>query len=542
MNKRPTERHLAKTSREILPRRKSLSFSEINKIENLQTRVEDLIQFIDKKNTDLREIIVDQALNMDEADKTRICTAVLYNPRITAIKFASVSLDHQLSRWIARFRRMENLEKLEFEGFVSIPDDRDARDIAYMLQTNSTLQELSLWALYSDTTKLFLEAIAQFSKPHASLKKLSIKWCYSTHACFLAVGQALENYTSLETLDVMERKNSLCCLAANRIAKGIENSPSLKAVNIDVRRLPSAGAERILHALATKSTLKTVCISFIPRNETCLSAAARMMEANKSIERIYIKMIHRRSQDTPSTDITALGRALASNNSLKVLALTDFDIDINGIRILRDTLHNNDTLESLSLSGNTVDVEGMRVICDLILRSNSLKNLDLSRNGFDSSAIDLLCEAMQSSSSIKELNLFGNDMTGEDVAQMGKMLLRNTSLKTLCLWRVQNLSEHHVRALVEGVKMHPAITKAQIFLTHMSAGDPAVLQQALDFYLELNRGPRRLLHEDTTLPMSLWPHILKRADDYGRMNRRPPSMLYFFVREKCDLFAITYNR
>lgn len=504
--------------------------------------MKEVVDFVGEENEILGEIIVNQDVNVDEAVRTRICTAILYSPRITSIKIESVTLNTQLARWIARYRRMENLTKLEFQGFVTIPNKGDARSIAYMLQTNTTLQELSLFALYSDTTKLFLEALAQSSRTQqASLKKLSVKCCYSTHDCFIAIGHVLERYPLLETLDLMEGKNELGDTAAIGIAQGIETSASLTAVTINVKRLSAVGAERILRSCASKSTLKAVCLGSIPSNEACFIAAARVIEANESIEKFSMtRSPHRLRLNTQPMDMAVLGEALALNQSLNALTLNGFGIDAEGIKRLCAGLLRNETLQSLSFCGNTINEEGMQLLCGLISHSRCLKNLDLSRNGFSCSTIELLCQAMESNETVEHLNLYSNDISENCVNRIGKMLLRNKNLETLRLWTVGKLSESCVRTLIEGVQTHPTISLLQILLkNNMTSGDPDLLRRELDFYLELNKGPKRILNEDTDLHIGLWPLILKRADDHGRTTARPPDVLHFFVKEKCDLFCIT---
>jgi hypothetical protein len=344
----------------------------------------------------------------------------------------------------------------------------------------------------------------------------------------------------LETLD-LKGKNELDDTAAIGIAQGIETSASLTSVAFRVKRLSAVGAERILCSCASKSTLKTVCIGTIPSNEACFIAAARVIEANESIEKFSITRGSRRQQQNPlSMDMTGFGEALALSQSLNVLELRGFDIDMEGIKRMCAGLLRNETLQSLSICGNTINEAGMQLICDLIMRSRCLKNLDLSRNGLTCSTIELLCEAMESDETIEHLNLSWNEISHNSVVRIGKMLLRNRNLETLrLLCTVGKLSESCVRSLIQGVQKHPTISLLAIFLKKkMTSGDPDMLRRELDFYLELNKDPKRILKEGTALPMGLWPLILKRADDHGRSTERPPDVLHFFVKEKCDLFSI----
>ena len=216
---------------------------------------------------------------MEEASKTEICTAILYNPHIKSVLIKNEMVDKQLARWIARFRQMENLQKIEMEGFIRIPHEEDKRDIAYMLQTNNTLRELSLRAQHTDVPTVIFGDLAWTCRPQSSRRKRSGEDCQLNNTCFLAMAKTLENHSFLETLDIHEIKNILSNVAANRIAKVIKKSPSLTIVRINIR-VSAISAERILVALATKLTLKNVYLGYIPRNQMfSLATAAKLIEA-----------------------------------------------------------------------------------------------------------------------------------------------------------------------------------------------------------------------------------------------------------------------
>ncbi len=158
-------------------------------------------------------MVVDQHLKVNVA---KIYTTILHSCRITSIRILHVNLNRHLAEWISRFRRMENLTKLDlnglgittFTGFVpNTPEEANARHVAYMLQTNTKLEELSLVHLHSETAKLFLHALTQFSGPQTSLRKLSVVRFGSIHDCFLYIGQALDKFPLLESLVIQGMPN-----------------------------------------------------------------------------------------------------------------------------------------------------------------------------------------------------------------------------------------------------------------------------------------------------------------------------------------------
>ncbi len=533
----------------ILPLQKTLRFSEINKIENLEGRVDEIVDFIEQ-NPVLREVVVDQHLNVKVG---KIYTAILYNKsRIRSIRILQVSLDGHLAEWISRFRRMENLVQLELNGLRKItfsefvfntPGETNARNVAYMLQTNTKLQELSLVGLHSDTAKLFLQALAEFSRPQASLRKLSALQCGSIHDCFLYIGQALDKFPLLDTLVIRDYPNDRDVTPPKRFAEAIERSPSLRVVDICTNHFSNRGAERILRSLCGKSQLKTVSVGSLPRNdEVCGRLLARIIDANQCIEDISIVRGNASRRAVPvyrGVDVTALGTALDSNQSLRTFTLHDFSSDTAGMHRLCDILARKESLESLTFrTDSSLDQKGIRLISKVIEYTSSLRELSLQVRKLDSPrTIDLLFQAMEGNLSIEHLQLHIPAMDDSAVIRMGEMLYRKTTLKALSLEAHKRLHDPCVQSLIEAVKRNKSITKIESYLGGLLLGESPLLRRELDYYLELNKGPRRLLRANTPVPTGLWPLALSRADTFCRRNKCSPDVLYFLVKEKCDLFS-----
>jgi phenylacetate-coenzyme A ligase PaaK-like adenylate-forming protein len=76
----------------IQPLRETLRFSEINKIENLEGRIDDIVDFIGTKIF-FREVVVDQHLKVNVA---KMYTTIVHSCRITSIRILHVNLDRHL--------------------------------------------------------------------------------------------------------------------------------------------------------------------------------------------------------------------------------------------------------------------------------------------------------------------------------------------------------------------------------------------------------------------------------------------------------------
>lgn len=197
-------------------------------------------------------------------------------------------------------------------------------------------------------------------------------------------------------------------------------------------------------------------------------------------------------------------------------------------------------LESLTFrTESSIDRKGIRLISRIVERTIGLKKLSLRVRKLDSPrTIDLLFEAMEGNASIEHLCLHIPDIDNNAIIRIGEMLYRNTTLKALSLEAHKRLYDPCVPALIEDVKRNSSITKIESFLRSLLLGDSPLLRRELYYYLELNKGPRRLLRENTPVPAGLWPLALNRADAFSQRNRYPPDVLYFLVKERCDLFNI----
>jgi hypothetical protein len=82
-----------------------------------------------------------------------------------------------------------------------------------------------------------------------------------------------------------------------------------------------------------------------------------------------------------------------------------------------------------------------------------------------------------------------------------------------------------IRAILDGFKVHPTLTEVTL-----PAQASELEKRELQFYLDCNEQARPLLN--MTLPAGLWPQAIKRVQHH----RPSPDLLYFLLKEKCELF------
>jgi hypothetical protein len=119
------------------------------------------------------------------------------------------------------------------------------------------------------------------------------------------------------------------------------------------------------------------------------------------------------------------------------------------------------------------------------------------------------------------------------IVLIGNALKSDTTLKSLDVYRIKTVGNNCIRALLDSIRENPAL----VCVDSPRGINDAQRRQELWHYLELNKEARRVLNA----PLNLWPLVLTRADRCRRQMSDPPSMLYCFVKEKCDLFNVSVH-
>jgi hypothetical protein len=129
---------------------------------------------------------------------------------------------------------------------------------------------------------------------------------------------------------------------------------------------------------------------------------------------------------------------------------------------------------------------------------------------------------------VKQDRQYGNnDNVDQGIIRLGEGLMQSRGMKRLLLSLPQKVGPTAQMAFLNGVKVNSSLSwVAAPFLTS---------GLELAFYIRLNNGPKQALNP----ALNLMPLVFARAAR-SRINKRgkagPPSELYFFVRERCDLF------
>jgi hypothetical protein len=131
---------------------------------------------------------------------------------------------------------------------------------------------------------------------------------------------------------------------------------------------------------------------------------------------------------------------------------------------------------------------------------------------------------------LKLLHLYDDEMTDTGFQSVGAGLERNSTLVSLYLGDILQLSDNAFRSIIDGIKDHPSIREADV-----SHGLNQAQTAELAYYNARNAGPRQLLAKSP--PLGVLPYALERAMKHSYVFERrrfeaPVDLVYYIIREK----------
>jgi Ran GTPase-activating protein (RanGAP) involved in mRNA processing and transport len=537
---------------DVLSQDKNLYFTQINRIENVQSRGREIANSIEF-NPNLESVYVNAELDFDDA---RIRGAVFRNTNIKTLVFSGgilvvpAAVGHRL-------RQMRNLKKLEFFSAELRPEDQPA--FAQLLKVQGR-QVSEIWLLAVEIGDMGAQAIGQSLRFRSSLTAITIINCGLSEEGLIALGEALQNYSSLTNLELGQTGIILDSPGAQVWARTIEKNTSLKSLRIRVDRIPVASTMLLLGALTANKTLKKVYLEGIELGPKGSLAVARVIAENNILESLDLTGTFDCETDDVDSfydvgiDLAPIACALAMNRNLKMIHLYGWVVRAGAFpknaQLYNYTLfkvrliacHINATvmaaicgmisqyrvLRELCMCECKIGDELTAVLCQGLKRSESLEFLSLTYNQIGSRGALALADLVSGNQTLKELDISDNVIADDGFAFIGKALETNIALEGLylhILHMYDAVGARGVRALLDGLKVHPTLTEVTL---PAQASDLEKCE--LQFYLDRNEQARPLLN--MSLPAGLWPHAIQRVDHH----RPSPDLLYFLVKEKCEWF------
>ena len=173
-------------------------------------------------------------------------------------------------------------------------------------------------------------------------------------------------------MDLDVESNDITDSATGNIAAALAHNTSLEQLNLSGNSLKTKGAIKILRALETNKTLKTLSMRDcdITYTEQAGDYITNALACNSGLEKLLL--CKNRLQTSGAIKIM---QSLQKNCTLKVINLWNNNITDQVANEVANTLANNTCLEELVLQKNQISSEGVKIILSGLKHNRSLKLL-----------------------------------------------------------------------------------------------------------------------------------------------------------------------
>ncbi|KAL2078442.1 hypothetical protein ACEWY4_026127 [Coilia grayii] len=185
---------------------------------------------------------------------------------------------------------------------------------------------------------------------------------------------------------------------------------------------------------------------------------------------------HSLSTETCAT----LGRALSNDTALTEVVLSDCMLSEEGAKLLINGLCCNATVRFLDLKGNNLRGSGAEALGKLLVRNKTMRRLVLEWNalGMWDEAFSIFCEGLATNCSLAQLDLRNNQITHQGAAELAMVLKRNSVLQELDL-RWNNIGLLGGRALLEGLQQNRSVIRLEMAGNNVPSDTIKALDQAI---------------------------------------------------------------
>ena len=156
--------------------------------------------------------------------------------------------------------------------------------------------------------------------------------------------------------------------------------------------------------------------------------------------------------------MNALATLMERSTSIVKYSLWGLSFPDNGVALICDALADNNVIEDLILSENSIGVEGTRIIGRFLKadKNKALSGLFLWGNRFGDEGVVALVEGLKTNTSIRTLNLMRCDVSDEGAIALASLLANGSHLEVLCLQGNQ-IGEAGMKALANALKHNQSL-------------------------------------------------------------------------------------
>ncbi|KAK1794296.1 hypothetical protein P4O66_011188, partial [Electrophorus voltai] len=218
-----------------------------------------------------------------------------------------------------------------------------------------------------------------------------------------------------------------------------------------------------------------------------------------------------------------LGRALQKDILFTELVLSDcmlseevppvLDLSFTGAKLLLSGLCSNTMVKVLDLKGNNLRGAGAETLGKLLVRNKTLKRLVLEWNalGMWEEGFSIFCEGLASSSSLILLDLRNNQINHQGAAELAQALKRNSVLQELDL-RWNNIGLLGSRSLLDALQQNRTLLHLEMAGNNI----PGDILKAIEQSMDHNADRQSTLQESRTRAQVLTKEIQNLKEEKSR--------------------------
>ncbi|KAJ7984793.1 hypothetical protein DPEC_G00358460 [Dallia pectoralis] len=208
-----------------------------------------------------------------------------------------------------------------------------------------------------------------------------------------------------------------------------------------------------------------------------------------------------------------LGRVLDKDTLFTELILSDCMLTEEGAKLLLNGLCGNCTVKVLDVKGNNLRSTGAEALGKLLVRNKTLRRLVLEWNalGMWDEAFSVFCEGLASNANLTQLDLRNNQINHQGAADLCLALKRNSTLQELDM-RWNNIGLLGGRSFVEALQQNRTLTHLQMAGNNISSDTLKALEQGMDH----NSDRQSTLRESRSRTHVLSKEIQNLKEEKGR--------------------------
>ncbi|XP_076153996.1 leucine-rich repeat-containing protein 45 [Alosa pseudoharengus] len=240
---------------------------------------------------------------------------------------------------------------------------------------------------------------------------------------------------------------------------------------------------------------------------------------------------HSLSADT----CAVLGRALSNDAALTEVVLSDCMLSEEGAKLLISGLCCNATIRLLDLKGNNLRGSGAEALGKLLVRNKTIRRLVLEWNalGMWDEGFSIFCEGLATNCHLTQLDLRNNQINHQGAAELAMVLKRNSVLQELDL-RWNNIGLLGGRALLEGLQQNRTLFRLEMAGNNVPSDTIKALDQAINHNADRLNTLRESRSKTTVLSKEI--QILK-----GEKNRQYMSLMETIDKQRDEMGRSSRN-